>query len=201
MKITVLKVGPLETNCYLVQPNLSQKLYVIDPGGDSEVIIQSIKAFTYSQAIILLTHAHVDHIAASGKVAQALQLEEVYIASEDHEYYYSPYNALPPYIAVAKNLPKAVEFPINSDFEVLRLPGHTPGGRGFLFRNEAVLFAGDTIFASSIGNTSFPGGDYPTLIQSIKTQILTLPDNITIYPGHGPKTTVGAERAHNPYLQ
>ena len=84
---------------------------------------------------------------------------------------------------------------------MIPLPGHTPGGSGFLFRESPALFAGDTIFAGSIGRTDFPGGDFGTIIDSIRNGVLTLPDELTIYPGHGPATTVGAERRSNPYIQ
>ena len=86
--------------------------------------------------------------------------------------------------------------------KVIPLPGHTPGGSGFLFRGDPpALFAGDTIFAGSVGRTDLPGGDTATLLDSIRTQLLTLPDEVELYPGHGPATTVGRERKNNPYIR
>ena len=180
MKIVTIPVGLLDTNCYLVYVEASRRLYVIDPGADAPEIVRAARRFDFRRASILLTHAHVDHISAVAEVAAALQVDGVFLAEEDHELYRSPDNALLPYLEAARN---------------------TPGGSGFLFRESPALFAGDTIFAGSIGRTDFPGGDFGTIIDSIRNGILTLPDELTIYPGHGSQTTVGAERRSNPYIQ
>ncbi len=201
MKIVTIPVGLLDTNCYLVYVEASRRLYVIDPGADAPEIVRAARRFDFRRASILLTHAHVDHISAVAEVAAALQVDGVFLAEEDHELYRSPDNALLPYLEAARNLPEAAVFAPNDDFTVIPLPGHTPGGSGFLFRESPALFAGDTIFAGSIGRTDFPGGDFGTIIDSIRNCILTLPDELTIYPGHGSQTTVGAERRSNPYIQ
>ena len=192
MKIVTIPVGLLDTNCYLVYVEASRRLYVIDPGANAPEIVRAARRFDFRRASILLTHAH---------VAAALQVDGVFLAEEDHELYRSPDNVLLPYLEAARNLPEAAVFAPNDDFTVIPLPGHTPGGSGFLFRESPALFAGDTIFAGSIGRTDFPGGDFGTIIDSIRNGILTLPDELTIYPGHGSQTTVGAERRSNPYIQ
>ena len=201
MKIVTIPVGLLDTNCYLVYVESSRRLYVIDPGADAPEIIRAARRFDFRRADILLTHAHVDHISAVAEVAAALQAGGVFLAAGDHQRYRSPENALLPYLEAAGNLPEVAGFEPNDDFTVIPLPGHTPGGSGFLFRESPALFAGDTIFAGSIGRTDFPGGDFGTIIDSIRNGILTLPDELTIYPGHGSQTTVGAERRSNPYIQ
>lgn len=201
MNIKILPVGLLETNCYLVHLPEKRQLYVIDPGGDAGEIVDAASSFAFDRAEILLTHAHVDHIAAAGEVAKALKLDHVRLAQADHAFYASPENALPPWIPAAENLPAALEFAPNEDFTVIPLPGHTPGGSGLLFPEGNALFVGDTLFAGSIGRTDLPGGDYATLMESIRSRLLTLPDDLNAYPGHGPATTIGRERATNPYLQ
>ena len=110
----------------------------------------------------------------------------------------TPVRRTPP---AAKNLPPAKEFAPNDDFTVIPLPGHTPGGSGLLFPTGNALFIGDTLFAGSVGRTDLPGGDYHSLMESIHSRLLTLPDDLNVYPGHGPATTIGRERAANPYLQ
>ncbi len=207
MEIKVLPVGLLETNCYLVHIPERRRVYVIDPGGDAAEILRAVRSFSFDSAAILLTHAHVDHISAAGEVAEKLRTDYVFLPEPDHELYRSPENMLPPYLPCAGNLPPAtgrVPAADAVDFTVVALPGHTPGGCGFYFPGASpgpAFFVGDTIFAGSIGRTDFPGGDYETLQHSIRHGILTLPDEIVLYPGHGPATTVGRERRQNPYLQ
>ncbi len=201
MNIKTLPVGLFETNCCLVHLPEKRLLYVIDPGGDAAEIINIARTFAFDRAEILLTHAHVDHVSAAGEVAKALRLDYVRLAQADHAFYASPENALPPWLPAAKNIPPAKEFVPNDDFTVLPLPGHTPGGSGLLFPEGNALFVGDTLFAGSIGRTDLPGGDYNSLMESIRSRLLTLPDDLNVYPGHGPATTIGRERAFNPYLQ
>ncbi|MBQ9776795.1 MAG: MBL fold metallo-hydrolase [Lentisphaeria bacterium] len=201
MKIETLPAGLLETNCYLVTDDASRTLYVIDPGGDAEKLVSAAEKYTFERCVILLTHYHIDHVAAAGTAARELKAETVFLRKEDQPYYYSPENHLLPYVPPASDLPQVTDvLPEGCCFTLLELPGHTPGGAGFYCAAEKVLFAGDTIFASSIGRTDFPGGDYDTLINSIRQEIFSLPDEVTIYPGHGGATTVGAERVSNPYL-
>ena len=206
MKIVTMPVGMLETNCYLVYREKTNHLYVIDPGGDAPEIIDAAEAFHFSAATILLTHGHFDHIGAAGEVSRRLGASSVYLAQPDHALYRSEENAYMPYIPPCRDLPDVTaQIDPKGDFQILPLPGHTPGGSGFLFKRENAeeedaLFAGDTIFAGSIGRTDFPGGNFDILMESIRTQILVLPDDLKIYSGHGPVTTVGRERRGNPYI-
>ncbi len=200
--VKTIPVGSIATNCSLVFFEDEKVLLVIDPGADAADIIAAAKSFPFESARILLTHAHVDHISACGEVARALNVEKVEVASADAAMYASPENCFFPYFPPAKDLPPATVFAPLPCGKVLDLPGHTMGGSGFLFDDgkKQLLIAGDTIFCGSIGRTDLPGGDYETLISSIKNEILTLPDDIEIISGHGGSTTVGFERKHNPYL-
>jgi glyoxylase-like metal-dependent hydrolase (beta-lactamase superfamily II) len=201
MKIATIPAGLLETNCYLVLDEATRTLYVIDPGGDAGKIIAAAGKYTFDKCVVLLTHYHIDHVAAAGAVAKELKVQQVFLRKEDHPYYYSPENHLLPYVPPAEDLPEVTDvLPEDCCFTLLALPGHTQGGGGFYCAAEKVLFAGDTIFDRSIGRTDFPGGDYDTLINSIRQEIFSLPDDVKIYPGHGGTTSVGAERTGNPYL-
>ena len=197
---TVEVVGMLDVNCYLVPVKESRRLYIIDPGGDAQTVIAAAKKFDYDEAVILLTHAHVDHISAVGEVADALAVSKVYVHKNDDALYKSPNNHLQPYIPAAKNLPEVTDSIPGNDFEVIETPGHTQGGVCFYFKQIPAVFVGDTIFNNSVGRSDLPGGNHDQLISSIKNKLMTLPDDLKLYPGHGQPTTVGSEKKLNPYL-
>jgi glyoxylase-like metal-dependent hydrolase (beta-lactamase superfamily II) len=201
-RIISVQVGMLEVNCYLVKGQ-SGKLYIIDPGDEPEKIIEASKKIEYNNTSILLTHAHVDHISATGKVKEALNSETVYLNPQDKELYLSPENKLPPFVPAARDLPETSEAPLAEDaedFEIIETPGHTPGGVCFYFKDIPACFCGDTVFRQSIGRTDFPGGNHSDILKSINRKILTLPEGLALYPGHGPPTTPAYERSNNPFL-
>ena len=194
-------VGAFEVNCYLVPSPDKKTLYIIDPGGDAQDIIAATSAFSCQKAVILLTHCHADHIGAVGEVAKRLNITELYIDPADSAMYASPANCFPPYLPAAENLLTPSEWPPQTpDFEILHTPGHTPGGVCYYFREYNALFTGDTLFRASVGRTDFPGGDTATLMESISGRLMTLPDSLEIYPGHGYPSTIGFEKQNNPYL-
>ena len=204
MQMRLLTVGPIGENCYLVYLEEKRRLYVIDPGADAPEIVETARRMPPADSVrILLTHAHVDHIGAVGEVARELNTRRVMLDPADLDIYRSPYNEILPVLPAARDLPETADFYPNGDFEVLRVPGHTPGGCAFLFKDDGggTLFCGDTLFAGSIGRTDLPGGDYETLMESIRTQLLPLPPETRAYPGHGCATTIGMEKASNPYLK
>ena len=197
-------VGPIDENCYLVYLEPSRRLYVIDPGADADRIIETTtKLPPFDETRILLTHAHVDHIGAVGEIARRLNVTRVMLDPADVAIYRSPYNDIPPILPVARDLPETTDFSPDGDFTVLRVPGHTPGGCAFLFKEgeRKLLFCGDTLFAGSVGRTDLPGGDWETLIGSIRRELLPLDPDTPVFPGHGGGTTIGEEKAQNPYLQ
>lgn len=202
MQLTILPLGPFATNCFLLFMPEKSELFIIDPGAEAETIIAEAEKFPFKSARILLTHAHIDHISAAGEVAAKLHIPKVELAPADHEMYHSKANALPPYFEAATDLPEVSGFDPINHCTVIDLPGHTPGGSGFLFDDgqEKFLISGDTIFCGSIGRTDLYGGNYAALIKSITEKLLTLPDDLTVYPGHGGETTIGFEKKHNPYL-
>jgi len=203
MKHEIIPVGPLSTNCHLVLLEEEKTLLIIDPGAEAELICAAAKNMQWDTARILLTHAHIDHISAAGKVAAELGIDEVELSEKDMELYNSPENSFFPYFQRAENLPEGVTFREIAGVKIVPLPGHTQGGTGFLFTDDGgkqFLISGDTIFSGSIGRTDLPGGNYGMLINSIKSSILALPEDTVIYPGHGSSTNVGFERVTNPFL-
>ena len=200
--IQVIPVGMLETNCVLIQNPVSNILYVIDPGGDAPKILRKIQEFQNISAYrIVLTHAHFDHISAAGQVAEALNLNRVYVGSKDIPLYKSPDNAYPPYFPPAEYLPAPdSSFPCDEGLTIIPCPGHTPGGVSFYFNELHTVAAGDTLFYCGIGRTDFPGGNYDEITDSIRNRLYHLPDDTRVIAGHGADTTIGFEKKHNHYI-
>jgi hydroxyacylglutathione hydrolase len=200
-----LLVGPLQSNCFILGDEESGEAVIIDPGGDGDMILNAIARKSWKVTAILNTHAHFDHIAANARVKEgtgaplmapkddAPHMGQAHVSAR---IYGLEVDASPDPDRVLSD-GDSIDLG-NEKIEVVSTPGHTPGGATFV--TSIGIFPGDSIFAGSIGRTDLPGGDYDTLIHSIKTRILTLGDDTPVYPGHGPATTVGRERAHNPFL-
>lgn len=207
MKLEVLVVGMFEVNCYLLWDETSNSGIIIDPGDEEERIIGRIDELGFKPKAILLTHGHGDHIVAVDAVKKKYDIP-LYIGKGEEELLKNPsanVSALIGHPIVAPPPDHLVEDEQLLNFgsislRVLSTPGHSPAGVCYLYEEEGLLFTGDTLFWSSIGRTDFPGCSHEQLIESIKSKILTLPDSIECFPGHGPKTTVGAERENNPFL-
>ena len=197
---TTLVVGDIGVNCYLVPGPKSGNLYIIDPGDDAADIVAAAQDFTYSEAVVLLTHAHVDHIGACGAVAKKLGISRICLNAADSGLYFSPENHLMPYLPPAKNLPPVMDFYPQEDFSVIETPGHTPGSVCFWFKDYDALFTGDTLFQGSIGRTDLPGGNYDDLMRSIHEKLMVLPEDLKVFPGHQYWSTIGREKSSNPYL-
>ena len=196
----IIPVGALAVNCYVIFEESSGLLLIIDPGDDADLIISAAENFPYKRVCILLTHAHVDHIGAVPEVKKALNAEFVYLASGDEELYKSPENHILPYLPPVADLPKTTAVWDVPGVKLLLTPGHSKGGSCFYFAEEKFVISGDTLFAGSVGRTDLPGGSFAELEKSIRKELLTLPDDTVVYPGHGPRTTIGEEKRSNPYL-
>jgi len=207
MKLEILTVGPFEENCYLYWDEKTGKGVIFDPGDEAERIIHTVEKAGFEPVAILLTHGHGDHIGALADVKEKWNLP-VYIGSGEQEYlsdpnlngsaaYGNPISAPEPdFLVEDENL-----YRFNSiELRVLFTPGHTKAGICYLDERQGVLFCGDTLFQGSIGRTDLHGGSFARLIESIQKKILLLPDDIVCLPGHGPGTTVGAEKNSNPFL-
>lgn len=202
MHLLRVPVGMLQVNCYVIWNKATRETLIIDPGADAEAIASIITKHDLEPAGILLTHGHVDHIGAIPDLVECWAIP-VYVHPGDRPLYESPDNAVPPWLPAVKDLPEPVDTVpavTGLDFTVIHTPGHTPGGVCYYAAGAATLFAGDTLFQRSVGRTDLPGGDADTLTGSIREHLLQLPPDVTVYPGHGPPTTIGEELRHNPFL-
>lgn len=206
MKIIHLEVGSLGTNCYIAWCEFTKKAVVIDPGGDPARILSALRSEGLSVDAIINTHGHADHVMANTKI-QEVTKAPLWIHSADADMLGSGSRNLSSFLGGATSCGTADRLLKDGDvltigefaIKVLHTPGHTPGGICLL--SDKAVFVGDTLFAESIGRTDFPGGSYSQLINSIKTKLMTLEDDVKAYPGHGPATTIGWERRQNPFIQ
>ncbi|MEA3489688.1 MAG: MBL fold metallo-hydrolase [Candidatus Omnitrophota bacterium] len=194
-------VGPLSTNCYLAYGENTRKGILIDPGAYDPEIAELIKNEGVDMICILNTHGHADHImgdAAFGFPVMIHELDEPCLRDPARNLSFMIDGSMPP-VRVGKILKDGDIIDIAGlQMEVIHTPGHTPGS--ISVRHKDILFSGDTLFFEGIGRTDIPGGDHETLVKSIKERLLTLPDDLRVFPGHGPETTIGHERRSNPFL-
>jgi glyoxylase-like metal-dependent hydrolase (beta-lactamase superfamily II) len=209
LEIITLTLGPVATNTYLIADPKTKEAAVIDPAWDGDIILDEAKKRNWRIGHLWYTHAHFDHIGGAAAIANGSNpLPIVALHTDDYplwrikggaQFFGIPFDDPGPEPTV--DLKHGIMLKLGSNqFEVRHAPGHTLGHVIFYCETEKVLFSGDVIFKSSIGRTDLPGGSYETLIQSIKEQVLTLPDDVRILSGHMGETTVGAERRSNPFL-
>ena len=200
-----LVVGSLSANCYIVGSEATREGLLIDPGGNAEDIFKAISDSGLDIKIIVLTHGHSDHIAALYDI-QDRTGAEVAIHSADAQFLHGR-ESFSTMFGISYKTPDPPDRLLNEGdiidtgdlhFSVLHTPGHTPGSICLLTDNK--VFTGDTLLYRGIGTTLMPGSSRRQLIDSIQTRLMVLPDNTTVYPGHGRETAIGAERQHNPFL-
>jgi hydroxyacylglutathione hydrolase len=209
MKMLTFVLGPVETNAYLLADEVTGEAVVIDPAWDGAVIQAAAKNQGWQITQLWLTHAHFDHIGGAAALVQGAQPPpSLAIHPADLPLWRLQGGAplfglhFDPGPEPDLLLSHGQRLKVGSlEFEVRHAPGHTPGHVLFYSASECILFSGDVIFASGIGRTDLPGGDYATLMHSIQTQVLTLPDDPRLLSGHGEATTVGWERRWNPFLK
>ena len=201
-------LGPVATNAYLVGDPAIRAAVVIDPAWDGELIVDEAKRHAWHIQQIWLTHAHFDHIGGiEGVVTGSSPAPKIALHPADLPLYSAQGGAALFGMRIGATPEPAVRLKHGlrltlgeHSFEVRHCPGHTPGHVVFYCADEKVMFCGDVIFSGSIGRTDLPGGDYDTLIDSIHSQILSLPNETRLLSGHGGETSVGAERRFNPFL-
>jgi hydroxyacylglutathione hydrolase len=208
LDVEMLTVGPIAENAYLFRPEGGDELLVVDPGEEPERILAAIEASGAKVAAILLTHTHFDHIGAVAPVARATGAPVYVPELEKHVLEdvmaYVPWEGFGPYenweaeetVAGGELLNLA-----GLELDVIFTPGHSPGHVTYSVRGEDAIFSGDVLFQGSVGRVDLPGGDWPTLAGSIASLLDSHPDETVVHPGHMGVTTLGAERATNPFLQ
>ena len=197
--------GQFAENCYLVADRRTRDAVIIDPGEEPAMFLAELDTRAWHLRGIWLTHAHVDHIIGVGAVHQATGAP-IHLHPLDR----SIYDALPQFgawVGMQLEVPPAPQVALEAgttlkvgslSFDVRFTPGHSPGSVSFVGHDR--VFGGDVLFNGSIGRTDLPGGDYATLMGTIQSQFLSLPDSTIVHSGHGPDTTIGVERLTNPFL-
>ncbi len=206
MIVKTLAVGALATNWYIVGCEKTSQAAVIDPGDEADRILEAVRAAGLKVTHVLLTHAHFDHIGAADEVVKA-SAAPLALHADDLPLLQVGGGALffdfqpPPIPDKVSSLAAGQEIAVGElTLRVLHTPGHTRGHVTFYVPAEGALFDGDVLFAGGIGRTDLPGGSFEVLLRSIGEQLMTLPDDTVVYPGHGPATTIGEERRSNPWL-
>lgn len=208
MKIKTLPVGSLATNCYIVSDPDSHEAVVIDAGDEAEYLLRYIESNELQVKAILNTHGHYDHTQANDTLREKTGAP-LGIHTDDAELLAVP-EKVSSRMMVKANPCKAPELLLHNgdvisfgkyQLQVIYTPGHSKGGCCFYEANEKVCFTGDTLFRNGVGRTDLYGGNYGVLMHSIRDRLHKVPDDVTIYPGHGPESTMQFERKNNPFLK
>jgi len=205
--IKSLVVGPIMANCYILGCEQTKEAVVIDPGDDTDRILLMLAESAFKLKYILNTHGHFDHVGGNKKLKDATGAELMIHAADAPMLKQLSASAAnwglfaddspPPDRTIAED--DTISFGKDITLKVIHTPGHTPGGVSF--HTDEKVFVGDTLFQSSIGRTDFPGGNFETLISSIKNKLFVLGDKVEVFTGHGDPTTIGREKRFNPFLR
>jgi glyoxylase-like metal-dependent hydrolase (beta-lactamase superfamily II) len=203
--VVSLPNGQLSQNCYLVADRRTREAVIIDPGEEPAMFLAELDTRAWALRAIWLTHAHVDHIIGVGAVKRATGVP-IHLHPLDRRIY----DALPQFgawLGMELEPPPPPDVALEAgarlgvgglEFEVRFTPGHSPGSVSFV--GQGMVFGGDVLFNGSVGRTDLPGGDFATLMSTINSQFLSLPDSTVVHSGHGPDTTIGIERLTNPFI-
>jgi hydroxyacylglutathione hydrolase len=204
----VLPVGPLECNCSVLGDEISREAIVIDPGDDVSEIIAILDRHQLTVKMIVITHAHIDHIGGAQKL-RARTGAPVYMHAADS--FLSDQLAMQAsWLGVETPENPGIDTPAHEgdvlragsiEAHVLETPGHTPGSISLYVPLESKLIAGDTLFRGSVGRTDLPGGDTDQIARSIRGKLYTLPDDTVVFPGHGEVTSIAREKRSNPFVR
>ncbi|MGA2192142.1 MAG: MBL fold metallo-hydrolase [Nitrospirota bacterium] len=208
MILETVVVGALAVNCYIVGSSSAHEAAAIDPGDDAARIMAAINRHGLKLKYIIFTHGHFDHVGAGKELKEATHAE-VLINEKDAELLKNNAVQAALFGMKTKPAPKPDKYLKEGDIikfgevelTVIETPGHTRGGISLYSKKDGVVFTGDTLFWGSIGRTDLPGGDYKTIINSLKTKLGRLPDSTRVYPGHGDSTTISFEKQQNPYFE
>jgi len=199
-------VGPLACNCYIVGDDATKEAIVIDPGGDAEDLVTTIVEHGLRITAIIATHAHFDHVIAAERVRDATGAP-FYLHDHDKPVLSWLQESGRLFLGIDLPPPPDVDSAAEEgtrvvagavELEVMHTPGHSPGSISLL--GDGALFSGDTLFAGSVGRTDLPGGDTLAMVRAIRKKLFALDDDLRVYPGHGPATTLGEEKVSNPFV-
>lgn len=205
LEIVALPNGSFAENCYLVADGASREAVIVDPGEEPAMFLRELDTRGWTLTAIWLTHGHIDHVLGVAAVHRAHAVP-IHLHPADRGLYENAPQQAAWMGLQAEPLPAPTHELAHGGmvgvgrfvFEVRHMPGHSPGSVGFV--GDDVLLGGDVLFAGSIGRTDLPGGDFETLMEAIRTQVMSLPDSMQVLSGHGAATTVGVERLTNPWL-
>ena len=206
MILETLTVGPFQENCYVIGDGETGA--IVDPGDEAARIALAVEQTGLEIGQILVTHAHIDHVGAVAPLADEYACSVLMHAEAEPMLQQLPTQAMMMGLrfgkvpAVDRHIQDGEILEVGSlRLESLYTPGHAPGHLAFYVESEGLVLSGDALFAGSVGRTDLFGGDMEVLVRSINERLLTLPDETRVYPGHGPRTTIGDERAYNPFLR
>lgn len=206
MKIEKFVLGSMGTNCYIILNEETKECAIVDPAICPDYFVSHIKSHGYIPKMILLTHAHFDHVMGIDGLVDEFQIP-VYLHEEEMELLADPSLNLSALFGASYSYQKAQGLKdgetlsvANYEFRVIHTPGHTKGGCCYYCESEEVLISGDTLFCQSVGRSDFPTGSMSTLVRSIKERLLCLPEDVKVYPGHESMTTIGDEKKYNPFI-
>jgi len=205
--VKTMHVGPMASCCYIAGCEGGSGA-IIDPGDEAARIIENARKTGFNIRHIILTHGHADHIAALEEVRAAFPDAQTVVHSDDAPMLERPSLNLSLFLGgsikcrpAEREVKEGDTLPLGAlELAVIHVPGHTPGGACYYCAEAGIVFTGDVLFAGGIGRSDFPGGNERLLLSGIRQKLLTLPPDTMVYPGHGPATTVGAEKAGNPFF-
>lgn len=202
MKIMGIPVGMIQENCYIAYGEESSQALIVDPGDWADRLIELLTEKKLTPVAILLTHGHFDHIGGVEALREHYKIP-VYATKAEQEVLQNTAMSMAGFtLKTDEIVSDGQELLLGGmKVKVLETPGHTPGGCCYYFPEEGALFSGDTLFCESVGRTDFPGGDMSKLVRGIREKLMTLPEDVTVYPGHMEETTIGHEKIYNPFLQ
>jgi len=208
MQYKIIPVTPFQQNCSLIWCEVTREAALIDPGGEVDRLLEAVDAHGVTLSKLLLTHGHLDHVGGTAELSSMLSLpiegphpdDEFWIKGLEQQAKMMGFSPVPVF-EPSRWLDEGDTVSVGEIIlQVRHCPGHTPGHVIFFHDGSDTAFVGDVLFKGSIGRTDFPRGNHPQLIDSIRTKLWPLGDEITFVPGHGPRSTFGEERQHNPFV-